>query len=396
MCDTSTALGGLSRLDTVDGHWIPLVYRHGLPYIKQRRPVDIELTALPQVIMTSENRWDPRKYDDSHLSTAERLLQIPSTPIPITDEFYNRHGDIITANRSVSWNNPIKAITPIPHNDDTFFLATKGVTDGLLEEVSDGATKSDRPTDYTNKIDDATNITKFHDAFNKYIQGTNFAADDIFYDCLDPTDFIEDIHVDPTRIETYNHWRTMDDSTTRLIHQGIRDTCATYNINAGELETALHPILPRVSKPSLIDYESKRPLFAYLPVENIKRTFRYCTQMMRLPPSTHLQKRFKSPSPGGNLRHRRENDSTDMIYCDTQAKPGGFTRAHIFYGTTSRLTTVHPAINGLATTFLGALQDRVRQFGCAQKLVADNAPLYRGWKITKYLRDTWMSLWQCE
>ena len=373
VCDTSTALGGLSRIDTVDGHRVPLVYRQGLPYIKQRRPIDIELTSLPHIIMTSETRWDPRKYDDSHLSTADRLLQIPSTPIDITDEFYNRQGDVILANRSVSWNDPITKIQHIPSNDESFFLA-------------------EQPPDTAIDLQSAT----CHKSLQVTLSTGDIDTDDIFYDCLDPSEFLDDISINGSTIEPYNDWHTMDDMTTRLVHQGILDNCKMYDINAGDLETALDPILPRISKPSLIDYEAKRPWFAFLPADNIKRTLQYCTQMCRLPPSTHLQKRFKSPSPGGNLRHRRENDATDMIYCDTPAKPGGFTRAHIFYGTTSRLTTVHEAVNGLALTFLGALQDRVRQFGCAQKLVADNAPLYRGWRITKYLRDTWMSLWQCE
>ena len=60
------------------------------------------------------------------------------------------------------------------------------------------------------------------------------------------------------------------------------------------------------------------------------------------------------------------------------------------------LTTIHQALRGLAIIiFLGALQDHIicRHICCAQKLVTDKALLlYYGWKITKYLRDMWMSL----
>ena len=54
-------------------------------------------------------------------------------------------------------------------------------------------------------------------------------------------------------------------------------------------------------------------------------------------------------------------------------------------------------INGNAPEdFLGAYQERVITRGSPQRILADNAPLYRGWRITRYLRDTWTGLWQCE
>ena len=67
-----------------------------------------------------------------------------------------------------------------------------------------------------------------------------------------------------------------------------------------------------------------------------------------------------------------------------------------FYGTTSRITDIFRANTDSPQDFLGAYQDRVLARGSPQRLIADNAPLYRGWRITRYLRDTWTGLWQCE
>ena len=153
------------------------------------------------------------------------------------------------------------------------------------------------------------------------------------------------------------------------------------------------PVQPRITKPTAIDYESKRPYFGWLPLERVKRTFEQCTQHMRLPPSTHLQKRLRSPNPGANIFHRREADATDMIYSDTPAIDGGETLAHIFVGLISRVTDVFKAKNDSAECFLGAFQDRVRMRGAPNKLVADNAPMYRSWHITRNVRDIWCPLW---
>ena len=117
---------------------------------------------------------------------------------------------------------------------------------------------------------------------------------------------------------------------------------------------------------------------------------------MKLPPSTHLQKRLRSPNPGANIFHHCEADATDMIYSDTPAIDGGKTLAHIFVGLISRVTDVFKAKSDSAECFLGVFQDRVCMRGAPNKLIADNAPMYHSWRITQYVRDIWCPLWQCE
>ena len=70
--------------------------------------------------------------------------------------------------------------------------------------------------------------------------------------------------------------------------------------------------------------------------------------------------------------------------------------AHIFVGVISRVTNAFKAKTTDAESFLGALQDGIRIQGAPTKLLLDNSGIYCSWRITRYLRDIWTSLWQCE
>ena len=72
------------------------------------------------------------------------------------------------------------------------------------------------------------------------------------------------------------------------------------------------------------------------------------------------------------------------------------TSAHIFVGQDSKITNVYKAKDNSGKEFIGAMQDRVRNRGIPTKLIANNVPMYRGWKLTKYLRNLVLPLWQCE
>ena len=89
-------------------------------------------------------------------------------------------------------------------------------------------------------------------------------------------------------------------------------------------------------------------------------------------------------------------DTTDQIFAKVPAIDGGEASAHIFVGQDSKITNVYKSKDNRGSEFLGAFQDRVRERGVPTKLIADNAPMYRGWNITKYLRDLVVSIWQCE
>ena len=88
-----------------------------------------------------------------------------------------------------------------------------------------------------------------------------------------------------------------------------------------------------------------------------------------------------------NLHRRCEADATDQIFCDTPAMNGGETSAHIFVGRDSKITDVYKSKDNSGPEFLGAFQDRVRTRGVPTKLIADNAPMYRGNAVTRYIQD---------
>ena len=70
--------------------------------------------------------------------------------------------------------------------------------------------------------------------------------------------------------------------------------------------------------------------------------------------------------------------------------------AHIFVGQDSKINDVYKSKDNSRAEFLGAFQDQVRERGVPTTLIADNAPMYIGLNVAKYLRDLVVSMWQCE
>ena len=125
----------------------------------------------------------------------------------------------------------------------------------------------------------------------------------------------------------------------------------------------------------------------------IRRTFKHTTQIGTFPPSSYLQRQYKSPNPALNLHHQNEADAADQIFAKVPAIDGGETSAHIYVGQDSKITDVYKSKDNSGAEFLGAFQDRVRERGVPIKLISDNALMYRGWNVTKYLRE--ILLFQC-
>ena len=71
---------------------------------------------------------------------------------------------------------------------------------------------------------------------------------------------------------------------------------------------------------------------------------------------------------------------------------GRETSAHIFIDQDSKTTDAYKSKDNNGTEFLGTFQDRVCERGVPTKLIADNAPMYRGWNITKHLKDLVVSM----
>ena len=110
----------------------------------------------------------------------------------------------------------------------------------------------------------------------------------------------------------------------------------------------------------------------------MRNTYKHTIQHGVLPPSSHLQKRFKSPNSVLNLYRQNKADATDQIFLDTPTMDGGETSAHIFVGQDSMIIAVYKAKDNSGKELLAAIQDRVLTKGVPTKLIADNTPMYRG------------------
>ena len=216
----------------------------------------------------------------------------------------------------------------------------------------------------------------------------------------EPLLFAEDYNnEDDIKVFDHEYWTEhldFDPSTVRMCYQGNADYLTDFDIHPEDAHHISTPIQPRSVQATPYDYEKVKSNFCWAPIEAIKRTFKYTTQNQVLPPSSFLRKRFQSPHPFMNVRRRNEFDATDMIYSNVKAHSTGVTTAHLFTGCTSKLLDGYGCKTGHSADFLQAMQQRNITRGVPSRLIADNAPLYRGSAITKYLNDMHVSLWQCE
>jgi hypothetical protein len=81
---------------TKEGYTLPLIMTNGIPYLSMRPPTDAELDAdngLPQIILTSDEPWDPSILDHEY-SRRERNKQAISQEDPLgTGHYMDRRFD---------------------------------------------------------------------------------------------------------------------------------------------------------------------------------------------------------------------------------------------------------------------------------------------------------------
>jgi hypothetical protein len=178
----------------------------------------------------------------------------------------------------------------------------------------------------------------------------------------------------------------VDDIVDHYVYDSNRPTLFVHH---GEVTPS-----PRRIQSSTPDYEMLRPFFGWLPTDVIKRTFAVTTQYARMPMSTILKKRYKSPNPALNVHRRDEPVATDTVYSDTPAIGGGETSAQIFVGTETLVTDVE----GMKTDkqFVNTLEDNIRRRGAPAKLISDRAQVEISNKVKDILRALCISDWQSE
>ena len=109
----------------------------------------------------------------------------------------------------------------------------------------------------------------------------------------------------------------------------------------------------------------------WLPIDTIKKTFERTTQLARMPMSTILKKRYKSPNPALNVRPRDEPVATDTIYSYTPAINCGITSAQLFVGTKTHTADVYPIKSD--KQFVNTLLDNITPRDAPTKLISNRA-----------------------
>ena len=142
------------------------------------------------------------------------------------------------------------------------------------------------------------------------------------------------------------------------------------------------------------DFEVLRPLFGWLPVETVKRTWECTTQMATIPISTILKKHYKSQNPAFNVARRNEPVATDTIFSDTPAIDSGCKSAQLFVGTESLVTDAYPMKTN--DEFVNTLEDNIRERGAMTKLISDRAQAEISNKVQDILRTLVIKSWQSE
>jgi hypothetical protein len=151
---------------------------------------------------------------------------------------------------------------------------------------------------------------------------------------------------------------------------------------------------PKFVMTSEPDYGQLRPRLSWLPVDAIKKTFEHTTQLARMPMSTILKKRYKSPNPALNVRPRDEPVATDTIYSDTPAIDCGVTSAQLFVGTKTHTADVYPIKSD--KQFVNTLLDNITQRGAPTRLISDRAQVEISERVKQVLRPLHISTWQSE
>jgi hemerythrin superfamily protein len=119
------------------------------------------------------------------------------------------------------------------------------------------------------------------------------------------------------------------------------------------------------------DYGQLCPHLGWLSIDAIKKMFERTTQLARMPMSTILKKRYKSPNPALNMRPSDEPVATDTIYSDTPAINCGITSAQLIVGTKTQTADVYPIKSD--KQFVNTLLDNITQRGAPTKLISDRA-----------------------
>ena len=120
-----------------------------------------------------------------------------------------------------------------------------------------------------------------------------------------------------------------------------------------------------------MDYSLLQPLFNWLPINLIKKTFESSTQHDLAPASSFLKKTYCSLFHAFNVKRRSELVAANTVCSDTPAVDDRSTCAQIFVGTKTLVADFYRMKTD--KQFLNTLEDNIRKRGAMYKLISDSS-----------------------
>ena len=332
--DKSRKFGGTQRISTPEGYVIPITIRHGLPYIPLRPCTNREWDTLPHIILTSDEDWEPDAGDYDPIEQDDdwaETLRKTAQPSP-HGHLFDEEGD---------YRNAQLPRVGRYRDDDEIYAQMH-----FFDTEYDGRDADDphAPRDLDDVVDDCI----------------------LFHDC-------------PTLAEV--EWDSLSERTLPYIQ-----------VNQNNMVEATDKA--RTIKSREPDYKRLQPFFAWQSIDSIRKTLQKTTQYARLPISTWLKKRFRTPFPAANVSRRNEPIACDKIIADTPAIDSGATEAALFVGVDSALTDPYPIKSD--TDIVGAFQDNIRERGAPLQFLSDGARAEIMGRIKDILRYYAISSWHSE
>ena len=160
---------------------------------------------------------------------------------------------------------------------------------GALEQI-------DSSLDVINTVDVGDYIFSFEDPSQLYSfsdEGSSAQHGEHIYCTTTGAErkvFISKSEDDGTLPHNHAYWQSYfsNQNVSCHIYQSMTDILAQYNTNIKDLKEIIAPIQSRVQAPSKIDHAVIRSFFAWMPVEQICKTFEKTTQFMCMLSSTIL------------------------------------------------------------------------------------------------------------
>ena len=116
------------------------------------------------------------------------------------------------------------------------------------------------------------------------------------------------------------------------------------------------PVVIKKQEPEYIIFQ---PLFAWLPVETIKKTWENATQYGRIPISSILKKQYKASHPTLNVTRCNEDVATYKIYYNTPAVDSGGNITQFFVGKETLVCEIYPLKS--TKQCVNTLEDQLRE-----------------------------------